>query len=220
MLHGKVLRSPLAHARIVSIDTATAEAIAGVVAVLIGSDLLDIDPYLSHAIRDHPIVTAPSTGSALSGSRSQASRRRTRRSPRPRSGRSPPAYSTIFVTMTNFDNATPLAKETESYAKVSGTLDNAAFVTPLKVTNPNGAGGATTSIGSLSPAAVSLTFTIAALGINVPIAAHARTKFTIDTGAPGTSSWRCFDPCGAGAAGWGAATAVMRGYMEGTLTVA
>lgn len=56
MLHGKVLRSPLAHARIVSIDTAAAEAIPGVVAVLTGSDLLDIDPYFGHAIRDRPIV--------------------------------------------------------------------------------------------------------------------------------------------------------------------
>jgi hypothetical protein len=131
-----------------------------------------------------------------------------------------PAYSTIIVTITNLDDATPLAKGTEPYAKVSGTLDNLASVTPIKVTNPNSAGGATTSIGSLPPAAVSHTFTIAALGINVPIAAHARTTFTIHTGAPGTYSWRCFDPCGAGAAGWGTAMAAMRGYMEGTLTVA
>ncbi len=39
MLHGKILRSPHAHARIVSIDTSEAEALAGVHAVVIGSDM-------------------------------------------------------------------------------------------------------------------------------------------------------------------------------------
>jgi CO/xanthine dehydrogenase Mo-binding subunit len=38
MLHGKVLRSPYAHARIVSIDTAAARALPGVKAVLTGED--------------------------------------------------------------------------------------------------------------------------------------------------------------------------------------
>src|SRR3972149_4909542 len=39
MLHGAVLRSPHAHARIVSIDTGPAEAVPGVKAVLTGRDL-------------------------------------------------------------------------------------------------------------------------------------------------------------------------------------
>ena len=39
MLHGKILRSPHAHARIVSIDTSGAEAMAGVHAVITGADL-------------------------------------------------------------------------------------------------------------------------------------------------------------------------------------
>ena len=41
MLHGKVLRSPHAHARIRSIDTARAEALPGVKAVVTGADLPD-----------------------------------------------------------------------------------------------------------------------------------------------------------------------------------
>ena len=41
MLHGAVLRSPHAHARIVSIDTTAAEATPGVKAVLVGADLPD-----------------------------------------------------------------------------------------------------------------------------------------------------------------------------------
>jgi CO/xanthine dehydrogenase Mo-binding subunit len=56
MLHGKVLRSPIAHGRIVSIDTAAAERVPGVVCVLTGADLQDIDPYYGHAIKDRPIV--------------------------------------------------------------------------------------------------------------------------------------------------------------------
>ncbi len=56
MLHGKVLRSPIAHGRIVSIDTSAAEKIPGVVTVLTGADLRDIDPYYGHAIKDRPIV--------------------------------------------------------------------------------------------------------------------------------------------------------------------
>src|SRR5688572_33295715 len=39
MLHGVVVRSPHAHARIVSIDTTAAEAVAGVKAVITGHHL-------------------------------------------------------------------------------------------------------------------------------------------------------------------------------------
>jgi CO/xanthine dehydrogenase Mo-binding subunit len=56
MLHGKVKRSPVPHARVVSIDTRQAEAIPGVACVLTAHDLQDIDPYWGHAIRDRPIV--------------------------------------------------------------------------------------------------------------------------------------------------------------------
>jgi CO/xanthine dehydrogenase Mo-binding subunit len=56
MLHGKVLRSPVAHARVRSIDAREAERIPGVVCVLTAEDLADLDPYWGHAIRDRPIV--------------------------------------------------------------------------------------------------------------------------------------------------------------------
>ena len=51
MLHGKVLRSPHAHARIKSIDTTAAEALPGVRAVVTGADL----PI---AVRDNPPLSA------------------------------------------------------------------------------------------------------------------------------------------------------------------
>jgi CO/xanthine dehydrogenase Mo-binding subunit len=56
MLYGKVLRSDLPHAHIRDIDTAAAEAIPGVIAILTGRDFLDSDPYWGHAIKDRPIV--------------------------------------------------------------------------------------------------------------------------------------------------------------------
>jgi CO/xanthine dehydrogenase Mo-binding subunit len=56
MLHGKVLRAPVPHARITSIDASGAEAMPGVVAVLVGSELAGFDPYWGHAIKDRPIL--------------------------------------------------------------------------------------------------------------------------------------------------------------------
>ncbi len=56
MLHGNVVRSPHAHALISSIDSSRALQLDGVVAVLTGADLTDIEPYYGHAIKDRPIV--------------------------------------------------------------------------------------------------------------------------------------------------------------------
>jgi CO/xanthine dehydrogenase Mo-binding subunit len=56
MLHGKVLRSHLPHARIVRIDRSAAEKLPGVVAVLTGEDILDINYRYGHAIKDRPII--------------------------------------------------------------------------------------------------------------------------------------------------------------------
>ncbi|HEX8939265.1 MAG TPA: hypothetical protein VF763_03795 [Candidatus Limnocylindrales bacterium] len=130
-----------------------------------------------------------------------------------------PAYSTIEVVVTNFDDATPLPKASERYAEVSGTTAGRMTVEPLDLTRPNAAGVAH-SLTGLDPSAVSHTFTVPQLGINVPIAAHSRVSFLIHTGAPGTYAWRCYDPCGDGPAGWGTAMAATSGYMEGTITVA
>lgn len=44
MLHGKILRSPYAHARIRSIDASKAEALPGVAAVLTAADIADLNP--------------------------------------------------------------------------------------------------------------------------------------------------------------------------------
>src|SRR5690349_11850558 len=54
MLWAKVLRSPLPHARIVSIDTSRARSLPGVHAVLTGQDLPAVRVGRSH--RDMPVL--------------------------------------------------------------------------------------------------------------------------------------------------------------------
>jgi CO/xanthine dehydrogenase Mo-binding subunit len=57
MLHGKLLRSPHAHARILGIDTTAARSIPGVVAVLTGADTAALpDPFYGVGLRDQPVL--------------------------------------------------------------------------------------------------------------------------------------------------------------------
>jgi len=57
MIEGKLLRSPYAHARILSIDTRLAEALPGVIAVLTSKDFTDVSPYMGRGKnKDHPII--------------------------------------------------------------------------------------------------------------------------------------------------------------------
>src|SRR5476651_72324 len=58
MLYGKIVRSTVAHANIVSIDTAAACALPGVHAVITGEDVLKIvpSPYYGPAFHDQPVL--------------------------------------------------------------------------------------------------------------------------------------------------------------------
>jgi CO/xanthine dehydrogenase Mo-binding subunit len=56
MAYAKVLRSPYAHAKIISIDTSRAEARPGVYCVLHGGNLEGLNPYFGHAVKDHPLL--------------------------------------------------------------------------------------------------------------------------------------------------------------------
>ena len=80
MLHAKVLRSPYPHARVRAIDTARAEAVPGVAAVVTGADAAALpDPYYGVAIRDQPVVAIESC--AMSATWSRRWPRPTRRPP-------------------------------------------------------------------------------------------------------------------------------------------
>lgn len=56
MVYAKVLRSPLAHANIKSVNVAEALDRPGVITVISGKDLQGIDPYYGHAVKDQPIL--------------------------------------------------------------------------------------------------------------------------------------------------------------------
>ncbi|HSC40729.1 MAG TPA: xanthine dehydrogenase family protein molybdopterin-binding subunit [Candidatus Binatia bacterium] len=56
MLEAKVLRSPVPHALIDSIDISKAQSRSGVVAILTRDDLTDIDPYYGNCLRDRAVV--------------------------------------------------------------------------------------------------------------------------------------------------------------------
>ena len=130
-----------------------------------------------------------------------------------------PANSTVVVTVTNFDNATPFPKNTSELSQASGIVGGSFSVTPILATDPNGSAGPTRTERALDPGQVSHTFSLPALGINVPIAPNARTTFTFETGSPCACQWHCLIPCGTGANGYGGPMAATSGYMEGTLTV-
>lgn len=72
-------------------------------------------------------------------------------------------------------------------------------------------------MGAFGPGrALAHTFSVPALGINVPVAPHSVETFTIRTGAPGVYVWRCLAPCtDDGPAG----PMAERGYMAGRLIV-
>ena len=59
MQHAKLLRSTMAHARIIRIETTAARAVRGVSAVVTGADLAarsDLFPYFGPVFRDQPIL--------------------------------------------------------------------------------------------------------------------------------------------------------------------
>ncbi|WP_213453534.1 xanthine dehydrogenase family protein molybdopterin-binding subunit [Rhizomonospora bruguierae] len=55
VLHVKLLRSVVAHARIAAVDPAAALEVPGVVAVVTAADLVDLDATWGHYVRDRPI---------------------------------------------------------------------------------------------------------------------------------------------------------------------
>jgi CO/xanthine dehydrogenase Mo-binding subunit len=56
MAWAKLLRSPFAHAKIVSIDVSEAKRQPGIIDVLTGNDLDPLHPYYGHAVKDHPLL--------------------------------------------------------------------------------------------------------------------------------------------------------------------
>jgi CO/xanthine dehydrogenase Mo-binding subunit len=78
MVHGRVLRSPHAHARIKSIDASAAERLAGVVAVITGADLPDHKDKIAN-LGEGAVNLADLANKLLQEGALQRARRRRRR---------------------------------------------------------------------------------------------------------------------------------------------
>jgi len=123
-----------------------------------------------------------------------------------------PANSLVTVTLRDDDMGdTPLPKGSP-FTTVQGVVGGVAYADGHAYT-------------ALAPEKVAHTFTIPQLHVNVPLPGDTTTgkangvvTFTFRTGAAGSYSFQCFDPCGTGANGW-EGPMVTRGYMRGTLTV-
>lgn len=126
-----------------------------------------------------------------------------------------PADTDVILTITNFDNATPLTGDAVKYATAAGVIGKVSVET-LDTVNPNNP-GTVTQATSIDPATVAHTFTISKLGLNVPIPAQSKVTFSFHTGSAGTYDWQCFNPCGADPNGWGGAMAIP-GHMRGKVT--
>ena len=134
-----------------------------------------------------------------------------------------PAYSTVKITVYQFDTATGLRNP--FWGQPRGTVGGTISVDgkTLNVLNPDDA---------------SHTFAIPDLGVSVPLKgiaddaknqcgaapcalsmAHTTTTFSFKTGKPGKYRWQCFVPCAAGFILGNGGPMQSVGYMDGYLVV-
>lgn len=114
---------------------------------------------------------------------------------------------TVVLTIKEYDDAPTALPAGSPYGAVAGgtmTVDGVAGTT---VTNAN----------------IAHTFTIAALGVNVPITKApeggvSTTVFTFKVDKAGTYVWSCMTPCGGGANGMTGSMAT-KGWMKGNVIV-
>lgn len=128
-----------------------------------------------------------------------------------------PAMAPSDVTVAHGDNVVLTIKEYDDAptALPAGSPYNAVAGGTLTVN-----GVATTTV---SNANIAHTYSIPALGINVPLAKAptggvSTMVFTFKADKAGTYAWRCFTPCGGGANGMTGSMAT-KGWMQGNLIV-
>ena len=144
-----------------------------------------------------------------------------------------PAYSTVTVTIRQYDTATTL--HNPFFAQVQGTVGGVMYVNgrPFRRISPTAPGHTFTIQTPPNASEFPLFVNIPLMGVpgnapsTVTIAGHQYPKpvvtvFRFKTGAPGQYVWHCYVPCGTGLAGgqegFGGPMATT-GYMSGTLTV-
>jgi hypothetical protein len=122
------------------------------------------------------------------------------------------AGETVTLRITSYDNGTaPLSGAEKMFDRVSGTIGGTET-----------AGG--TPVRSVANDDLAHTFTVPALGLNMPIPAAATLGGSVTVVARfvarrvGTFVWQCYAPCGSGANSMGGPMSTM-GWMEGTIRV-
>ena len=108
------------------------------------------------------------------------------------------------------DGSAPLMGKYMKYTKVMGTLNGKEVAGGKSYTN-------------VSDINISHTFTIAKLGVNIPVPVAPTGKSIVVTATftpkkTGTFTWNCFAPCGSGSVGMNGAMKTM-GWMTGKVTV-
>ena len=139
-----------------------------------------------------------------------------------------PAATKVNITIEGYDGCTPLRNPV--WGKVTGTIGGVEYVN----------GTAVSQLNSWSGCNVQHTFTMAGLGINVPIASpttlnqnnnlcgtspctsgpHQVVTFSFMTPAKGgTFRWQCIVPCGGGYVDGNGGPMATPGYMSGQMEV-
>jgi len=123
-----------------------------------------------------------------------------------------PANSLVTVTIRDYDLGDTAMPQNSPFTTVQGTAGTIATVDGK-------------DYSSLAPDKIAHTFTLPQLNVNVPLPGdgmkgkdYNTVTFSFRTGAAGTSTFRCFDPCGTGLMGM-MGPMMTQGYMIGTLTV-
>jgi heme/copper-type cytochrome/quinol oxidase subunit 2 len=123
-----------------------------------------------------------------------------------------PANSLVTVTIRDYDLGNTPMLQNSPFTTVQGTVGTTATVDGQ-------------NYASLAPDKIAHTFTIPQLNVNVPLPGdgsqgrdYNTVTFSFRTGAAGTYTFRCYDPCGTGPMGM-MGPMMTQGYMIGTLTV-
>lgn len=128
-----------------------------------------------------------------------------------------PAHTTINARIVQFDDGAGELPTDSPYGKVTGVLGGSVTSAPIKKDDPNNP-GAPTKYQALATKDVAHTFTIGALGLNVPLPVSSVVSFSFQTGDPGDLIFQCLVPCGTDPKGSGGPM-VTKDYMMGTLHV-
>jgi hypothetical protein len=123
-----------------------------------------------------------------------------------------PANSLVTVTIRDYDLGNTPTPQNSPFTTVQGTVGTIATADGQ-------------NYSSLASDKIAHTFTISQLNVNVPLSGDGKqgqsyntVTFSFRTGAAGTYTFRCYDPCGTGPMGM-KGPMMTQGYMIGTLTV-